>query len=269
MSENKIKIALIGSGGRMGKAITGVLSASNRSVLYAAVERSDSPLIGQDSGMNAAVGQNGVPYSSDMEAGIKGCDVIIDFGVPEGSKKVLEYAVQYKKPVVIGVTGLDADFLEKIRVASLSIPILRSPNMSVGVNLLFKLVEIAARVLQDDYDIEILDIHHKHKKDSPSGTANELKEILLRTLQREEKDVIFGRKGFYSSRDSKEIAIHSMRAGEVVGDHTVYFFSPDERVEITHKARDRRTFAVGSVKAAEFLFEQKLGLYSMLDVLGI
>lgn len=142
--------------------------------------------------------------------------------------------------------------------------------MSVGVNLLFKLVELASGVLKENYDIEVLDIHHRHKKDSPSGTAQKLKDIMLKTLNRTEKNVIYGRHGDnYSERESEEIAIHSMRAGEVVGDHTVHFFSPEERIEIKHSAQDRKTFAVGAVKAAEFVVNQKPGLFDMFDVLGI
>lgn len=268
--KGKLKITLIGSGGRMGVSITQVLAESSRSVLFSAVERADSPLIGKDIGINAGLGEIGLAFTSHTEEAIAGCDVIIDFGSAENSKSVLELAAKYNKPLVIGVTGLDEAFLQKIKEYSIQFPILQSPNMSVGVNLLFKLVEMAGRVLKDEYDIEILDIHHRHKKDSPSGTAMKLKEVLLSALGRSESDVIYGRHGKeYTERDAKEIAIHSMRAGEVIGDHTAYFFSPDERIEISHKARDRRTFAVGAVKAAEFLYEQKMGLFHMFDVLGI
>jgi 4-hydroxy-tetrahydrodipicolinate reductase len=171
--------------------------------------------------------------------------------------------------MVIGLTGLDKEHRSKIEAAAKTLPIVLSPNMSIGVNLLFKLTEIAAKVLDSNFDIEVLDIHHKHKKDSPSGTASKLKEILLSTLQRKESDVIYGRHGNYSERPPKEIGIHTMRAGEVVGDHTVFFFSPEERIEISHKAQDRKTFGVGSVRAIEFIIGKKPGLYDMFDVLGI
>ena len=254
----------------MGVSITQVLSTSTKSVLSAAVEKLNSPLIGKDTGLNANIGENGISFTDNAENAISASDVIIDFGSAENSKSILELAVKYNKPLVIGVTGLEESFLQKVKESSVQIPILQSPNMSVGVNLLFKLAEMAARVLGDEYDIEVLDIHHRHKKDSPSGTAMKLKEVLLSSLNRSEANVIYGRHGNeYSERDEKEIAIHSMRAGEVIGDHTAYFFSPDERIEISHKARDRRTFAVGAVKAAEFIYEQKMGLFHMYDVLGI
>ena len=263
--KGKLNVTLIGSGGRMGVSITQVLSKSANSTLFAAVERGNSPLIGKDVGVNAGLGEMGKVYTANVEDAIAGADVIIDFGAADNTKKIL-----VEKPLVIGVTGLDEAFLQRIREASVQIPILQSPNMSVGVNLLFKLAEMTARVLGDEYDIEILDIHHRHKKDSPSGTAMKLKEVLLSTLGRSESDVSYGRHGSeYGERDAKEIAIHSMRAGEVIGDHTAYFFSPDERIEISHKARDRRTFAVGAVKAAEFIYEQKIGSFHMFDVLGI
>ncbi|MBK8393772.1 MAG: 4-hydroxy-tetrahydrodipicolinate reductase [Leptospiraceae bacterium] len=268
--KGKLKIALVGSGGRMGLSITQVLSKSNKSVLHAAIEKQKSPLIGKDVGLNAGIGENGIEYTDNVESAISSADVIIDFGFAENSNTILELAIKHNKPLVIGVTGLTESFLQKIKESSVQIPILQSPNMSVGVNLLFKLAEMAARVLGDEYDIEVLDIHHRHKKDSPSGTAMKLKEVLLSSLGRTESNVIYGRHGNdYKERDNKEIAVHSMRAGEVVGDHTVYFFSPDERIEISHKAQDRRTFAVGAVKAAEFIYEQKMGLFHMYDVLGI
>ena len=268
--KGKLNVTLIGSGGRMGVSITQVLSKSANSTLFAAVERGNSPLIGKDVGVNAGLGEMGKVYTANVEDAIAGADVIIDFGAADNTKKILELAINFKKPLVIGVTGLDEAFLQRIREASVQIPILQSPNMSVGVNLLFKLAEMTTRVLGDEYDIEILDIHHRHKKDSPSGTAMKLKEVLLSTLGRSESDVSYGRHGSeYGERDAKEIAIHSMRAGEVIGDHTAYFFSPDERIEISHKARDRRTFAVGAVKAAEFIYEQKIGSFHMFDVLGI
>lgn len=268
--KGKLKIALIGSGGRMGVSITQVLANSTKSMLFAAVERADSPLIGKDVGIHAGIGEIGKVFTSHMEEAISESDVIIDFGSSENTRSVLELAVKHKKPLVIGVTGLDEAFLQKIREASVQIPVLQSPNMSVGVNLLFKLAEMTACVLGDEYDIEILDIHHRHKKDSPSGTAMKLKDVLLSALGRTEANVSYGRHGKeYGERDNKEIAIHSMRAGEVIGDHTAYFFSPDERIEISHKARDRRTFAVGAVKAAEFIYEQKIGSFHMFDVLGI
>lgn len=267
---NKQKIALVGAAGRMGKAIIQVLSHSQSSELSAALERSDSIVIGMDSGVNSLLKENHIPYSSDMEKSISASDVVIDFSSHLGTKEVLSIASQFHKPVVIGATGHSEEEKKYIRESSKSLPIVFSPNMSVGVNLLFKLIEISARVLGEHFDVEVLDIHHRHKKDAPSGTAVQIKQILLDSLCRKEEDVIYGRHGnHYPERDPKQIAVHTMRAGEVVGDHTVYFFSPEERIEIKHSAQDRKTFAVGAVKAAEFLIGKKPGLYDMFDVLGI
>ncbi|MCB1159907.1 MAG: 4-hydroxy-tetrahydrodipicolinate reductase, partial [Leptospiraceae bacterium] len=230
----------------------------------------DSILFGVDSGLNAGIKANQVPITDDLLKGLETADAVIDFSSVASTEAVLYACLQLNKPLVIGVTGLSEALIQKIREASEKIPIVQSPNMSVGVNLLFKLVELASGVLKENYDIEVLDIHHRHKKDSPSGTAQKLKDIMLKTLNRTEKNVIYGRHGDnYSERESEEIAIHSMRAGEVVGDHTVHFFSPEERIEIKHSAQDRKTFAVGAVKAAEFVVNQKPGLFDMFDVLGI
>ncbi len=253
----------------MGKAIIQVLAASQRSVLSAAVVKEDSVYSGFDSGIHSGIKETGIIFSSDLEEACKNSDILIDFSAHTGFAKNLEIAVANKKPIVIGTTGLSDSEKNQIKSAAISIPIVFSPNMSVGVNLLFKLTEIAAKVLQDGFDVEVLDIHHRHKKDSPSGTAQHLKEVLLKALERKEENVIYGRHGMYPERDPKEIAMHTMRAGEVIGDHTVFFFSPEERIEISHKAQDRKTFAVGAVKAAEFLKDKTKGLYNMFDVLGI
>lgn len=267
---NPTKVTLIGAAGRMGKAITQVLATEQKAKLVGAVEREDSVLIGMDSGLNSQIHENHIPYTSDMKEAIRISDVVIDFSSHLTTEEVLKYCVEFRKPIVIGVTGHSENEIQKIQNASKSIPILFSPNMSVGVNLLFKLVELSAKVLQEHFDVEILDIHHRHKKDAPSGTANQIKKILLNTLSRDESNVIYGRHGnHYTERDPKQIAIHTMRAGEVVGEHTVYFISPEERIEIKHSAQDRKTFAVGAVKAAIFLNGKNAGLYSMFDVLGI
>lgn len=267
---NPTQITLIGAAGRMGKAITQVLANEQNAKLVGAVERVDSVLIGMDSGLNSHVHENHIPYTSNMKEAIQKADVVIDFSSHLSTEEVLKNCIEQNKPVVIGATGHLEQEVQIIQNASKQIPILFSPNMSVGVNLLFKLVEISAKVLQDHFDIEILDIHHKHKKDAPSGTANQIKKILLNALSRNESHVIYGRHGNnYSERDPKQIAIHTMRAGEVVGEHTVYFISPEERIEIKHSAQDRKTFAVGAVKAALFLKGKGAGLYSMFDVLGI
>lgn len=266
---SKLKIGLIGANGRMGKAIIQVLAQSQKSSLSSATVKAGSIYIGFDSGIHSGIKETGVIFDSDLVAACKGSDVLIDFSSHTGFSENLSIAVAEKKPIVIGTTGLTEAEKMEIQTASTQIPIVFSPNMSVGVNLLFKLTEIAAKVLQEDFDVEVLDIHHRHKKDAPSGTAQHLKEVLLRAFDRKEENVIYGRHGMYPERDPKEIAIHTMRAGEVIGDHTVFFLSPEERIEISHKAQDRKTFAVGAVKAAEFLSDKSKGLYNMFDVLGI
>ncbi|GBF50622.1 dihydrodipicolinate reductase [Leptospira ryugenii] len=266
---SKIKIGLIGANGRMGKAIIQVLAASNRSTLSASVVKKDSVFVGLDSGIHSGLKENQILFHSDLAKACDASDILIDFSSHSAFTENLQTAAQYKKPIVIGTTGLTDVDRNLIKDLSMQIPIVFSPNMSIGVNLLFKLTEIAAKVLDEGFDIEVLDIHHRHKKDAPSGTAQHLKEILLKSLDRNEKNVIYGRHGMYPERDSKEIAMHTMRAGEVIGDHTVYFLSAEERIEISHKAQDRKTFAVGAVKAAEFLKDKSKGLYNMFDVLGI
>lgn len=265
----KNKITLIGAGGRMGKAIIQAFPHSEKSELAFAIVRPDSYSLGFDSGLHCGTKENKVLFSSDLEEAISQSHGVIDFSTLSGLENVLDLCVKFKKPLVVGLTGLEEKHKLAIQKASESIPLVYSPNMSVGVNLLFKLTEISAKVLGDSFDIEVLDIHHKHKKDSPSGTAGKLKDILLDSLQRKESDVIYGRHGVYSERPAKEIGVHTMRAGEVVGEHTVYFFSPEERIEITHRAQDRKTFGVGSVKAVDFVTAKEPGLYDMFDVLGI
>ncbi|PJZ24260.1 4-hydroxy-tetrahydrodipicolinate reductase [Leptospira hartskeerlii] len=265
----KNRVAVIGASGRMGKAIIQVLSQSKVSELSAAVVSKGSVYLGLDSGLHSGLKQNEILFSDDLSKSISDSDTVIDFSIREILSDVLSACKEFKKPVVVGTTGITETHKELLKETSKMIPIVYSPNMSIGVNLLFKLTEIAARVMGDLADIEIQDIHHRHKKDAPSGTAEKLKAILLETLSRTESNVIHGRHGILPERDPKEIAIHTLRAGEVIGDHTVYFFTPEERVEISHKAQDRKTFAVGSVKAAEFLIGREKGLYDMFSVLGL
>nr|WP_198012828.1 4-hydroxy-tetrahydrodipicolinate reductase [Leptospira broomii] len=265
----KNRVAVIGASGRMGTAIIQVLSQSKVSELSAAVVSKGSVYLGLDSGLHSGLKPNQIPFTDDLNKAISASDIVIDFSIREVLSDVLESCINAGKPLVVGTTGLTEAHKHLLKEASSHIPIVYSPNMSIGVNLLFKLTEIAAKVLGDLSDIEIQDIHHRHKKDSPSGTAEKLKSILLETLGRNESNVVHGRHGILPERDPKEIGIHTMRAGEVIGDHTVYFFTPEERIEISHKAQDRKTFAVGSVKAAEFLAGRGKGLYDMFAVLGL
>nr|WP_165783130.1 4-hydroxy-tetrahydrodipicolinate reductase [Leptospira wolffii] len=266
---NKNRVSVVGASGRMGKAIIQVLSQSKLSELSASVVGKGSVYLGMDSGLHSGLKQNGILFTEDLTKAVSESDIVIDFSIREVLSDVLEVCVKAGKPLVVGTTGLTEEHKALLKQASKKIPIVYSPNMSIGVNLLFKLTEIAAKVMGDLADIEIQDIHHRHKKDAPSGTAEKLKSILLETLGRSESNVVHGRHGILPERDPKEIGIHTLRAGEVIGDHTVYFFTPEERVEVSHKAQDRKTFAVGSVKAAEFLVGKKPELYDMFSVLGL
>ncbi|MEM7180021.1 MAG: 4-hydroxy-tetrahydrodipicolinate reductase [Spirochaetota bacterium] len=267
---NKTRIAMVGAAGRMGKAIVSILEESEFSCLQAAIERPGSILIGVDSGLHAGLKANKVLITDDHKAGIENSDVVIDFSSSTNLEISIQHCLEFAKPLVIGTTGLQDTQKNAIQQAKEKIAIVHSPNMSIGVNLLFRLTEIAAKALGDSFDVEVLDIHHKHKKDAPSGTAQKLKEVLLNSLQRSEEQVIYGREGDYpDGRIKNEIAVHTMRAGEVIGEHTVFFTSPEERIEIAHKAQDRKTFAVGAVKAAEFVVKQNKGLFDMFDVLAI
>lgn len=265
----KKKVCLIGAAGRMGRSITQVLSVSQNIELSGAIEREDSILLGMDSGIHSGIKENKILYDKNPSKYIEESDVVIDFSIHTGTETILKLAAIHNKPIVVGATGHSHEESKIIQSYSQKIPLIHAPNMSVGVNLLFKLIELAAPALGEHFDIELLDIHHRHKKDAPSGTAMALKNILLKALNRTESDISYGRHGNYGERDSRQIAIHTMRAGEVIGEHTVFFISPEERIEISHRAEDRKTFAVGAVKAAEFLIHQKKGLYTMFDVLGI
>lgn len=269
MDSNNFSVTVVGASGRMGKKIIQSMDLYPNCKLAGALEKKDSVYVGMDSGLNAGIRQNNIPIIDNIDEAIKTSDVVIDFSSHQNINFTLDAAQQYKKPLVIGVTGLSDKDKSNIESASQTIPIVFAPNMSVGVNLLFKLVELTASVLGDKFDVEILDIHHRHKKDSPSGTSHKLKEVLLKALQRKEDNVIYGRQGLHGERDHKEIAIHSMRAGEVVGEHTILFFSAEERIEIKHSAIDRKTFAVGSLRAAEFIVSKNSGLFDMFDVLGL
>jgi 4-hydroxy-tetrahydrodipicolinate reductase len=267
-----IQCALAGASGRMGRAIINVMSSdafSKDITLSGSLASQGSFWLDVDAGVMSGLKGNGVIVSDDPVKAFKDAQVIIDFSGPDATMRNLENAKKAGIPVVIGTTGFTEDQKIIIKKYSESIPILLTPNMSVGVNVLFHLTEIAAKLMSDSFDMEITEAHHKHKKDAPSGTALKLKEILLESLGRSEDDVVYGRHGITGERPQKEIAVHALRGGDVVGDHTVFFLGDGERVELTHKAGSRNTFATGAVRSAMFLYNRKPGFYSMKDVLGI
>lgn len=265
-----IHAAVTGCAGRMGKSIVNAIYENPLIELTGALEREDSPLLGKDAGEAAGSAKANVKVTSDMDKAFKKAHVIIDFTTPEASLKHLEYAVAEKKAIVIGTTGFSHHQRDKIKEMSEHAKIVAAPNMSVGVNLLLKLVSDAAAVIGNDYDIEIIEAHHRHKKDAPSGTAVRIAEVIAATLARDlEKVAVYERKGIIGERRPEEIGIQTIRAGDIVGDHTIIFGGPGERIELTHKASSRDTFAVGAVKAAVWLSGKPNGLYDMQDVLGL
>lgn len=262
------KIAIAGAAGRMGRALIEATQAAEFAMLAAAIERNGHPLLGQDIGEIAGVGKLSVVLSDDLNAAT--FDVLIDFTAPEATLMNVEICRKMQKSIVIGTTGLNDDQKNILRDAAASIPIVFAPNMSVGVNLCFKLLKIAAKVLGDSVDIEIIEAHHRHKVDAPSGTALRMGEVIAQTLGRDlKKDAIYGREGKTGARDRQTIGFATVRAGDIVGDHTVLFADEGERVEITHKASSRLTFAKGAVRAALWLSNKNNGLFDMQDVLDL
>ncbi len=264
------RIAIVGASGRMGKALIEAIANLEGLELSVATEQSSNPLIGADAGAVAGVGANGVLIAPSLDTAANDFDVLIDFTRPEPTLAHLAWCVANGKKIVIGTTGFDDAGKAAIAKAAEQIPIVFAPNMSVGVNLCLKLLDMAARVLGDSVDIEIIEAHHRHKVDAPSGTALRMGEVVADALGRDLKEcAVYGREGVTGERDRKTIGFATVRAGDVVGDHTVMFADVGERVEITHKASSRMTFAKGAVRAAGWLQDKQAGLFDMQDVLGL
>lgn len=264
------RIAVMGAAGRMGKILIEAVGQADGARLTAAVDRPDSSLIGADAGELAALGKVGVTLVGDLNVVLDRFDVLIDFTHPSVTLKNLEVCRQAGKAMVIGTTGFSPEEKQLLNEAARQIPIVFAANYSVGVNLCLKLLDTAARVLGDDVDIEIIEAHHRHKVDAPSGTALRMGEVVADALGRDlQKVAVYGREGQTGARERETIGFATVRAGDVVGDHTVLFAADGERVEITHKASSRMTFAKGAVRAALWLQSQPAGLYDMQDVLGL
>jgi 4-hydroxy-tetrahydrodipicolinate reductase len=260
----------MGAAGRMGKILIEAVGQAEGAKLTAAVDRPDSSLIGADAGELAAQGKIGVTLAGDLNAVLDQFDVLIDFTHPSVTLKNLEICRRAGKAMVIGTTGFSPEERQQLEAAAQEIPIVFAANYSVGVNLCLKLLDTAARVLGDDVDIEIIEAHHRHKVDAPSGTALRMGEVVANALGRDlQKVAVYGREGQTGARERETIGFATVRAGDVVGDHTVLFAADGERVEITHKASSRMTFAKGAVRAALWLQTQPAGLYDMQDVLGL
>lgn len=265
-----IAVALAGAAGRMGRLLTAALSAAEDMRIGAALEHPQSPHIGSDVGALAGIGAVDVSIGHDVAAVADAFDVLVDFSRPAGALAKLDLCVDQRKGVVLGTTGFDAEGLRAIDAAAEQVPLLMAPNMSVGVNIAFKLIEYAAKAFGDEVDVEVFEAHHRHKVDAPSGTAVRMGEILARALNRDlATDAVYGRQGITGERDRRSIGFHSLRGGDIVGDHTVTFAGAGERIEITHRAANRENFAAGAVQAVRFIAGRKAGLYDMNDVLGL
>ncbi|NWC00735.1 4-hydroxy-tetrahydrodipicolinate reductase [Pseudomonas gingeri] len=265
------RIAVMGAAGRMGKILVeAVQQRAPLTGLTAAIVRPGSSLVGADAGELASLGRIGVPLSEGLEAVADKFDVLIDFTLPEVMLKNLAFCRKAGKAMVIGTTGLDAAQKALLAEAGKDIAIVFAANFSVGVNLSLKLLDMAARVLGEDADIEIIEAHHRHKIDAPSGTALRMGEVIAKALDRDlQKVAVYGREGHTGARERETIGFATVRGGDVVGDHTVLFAAEGERLEITHKASSRMTFAKGAVRAALWLDGKTPGLYDMQDVLEL
>jgi 4-hydroxy-tetrahydrodipicolinate reductase len=265
-----LNIAVTGASGRMGRTLVEACLLHEGMRLAAALDRPGGPALGQDAGEMAGVGKLGVTVGDDLTAALPHFDVLVDFTRPDATLEYLDVCRRSGKKLVIGTTGFDAAGKQAIAEAARQIAIVFAPNMSVGVNLSFKLLDLAARVLGEDVDIEIIEAHHRHKVDAPSGTALRMGEVLAQALGRDLKDcAVYGRQGVTGERARSTIGFATVRGGDIVGDHTVLFAGNGERVEITHKASSRLTFANGALRAARWLRDRQNGLYDMQDVLGL
>jgi len=266
-----IRVAIAGSGGRMGQTLIDAVLAAPDLTLVGALEISGSALLGRDVGERSGRA-TGVAITADPVAGVRSADVLIDFTRPEGTLAHLAACAAAKVGAVVGTTGLSDGDREAMREFARIIPIVFAPNMSVGVNVLIKLVEVAAQRLGDDYDVEIVEMHHRHKVDAPSGTALRLGEAAATALNRDLESVgVYARQGVTGERPGRAIGFASLRGGDVVGDHTVIFAGDGERIELTHRAGSRANFAQGALRAARFvaLKRKEPRVYDMLDVLGL
>ncbi len=264
-----IRVAIAGASGRMGRMLVEAALKEDGIVLASAFDRAGSAFIGRDAGEMLGVA-SGVSITDDVRAAIAAADCVIDFTRPEGTLEHLGVARELRKAMVIGTTGFDATGKAGIAAAANDIPVVFAPNMAVGVNAVFKLLEVAARILDQGYDVEVIEAHHRLKVDAPSGTALRMGEVVAGVLGRDlDACAIFGREGVTGERKAETIGFSTIRGGDVVGDHTVLFAGIGERIEITHKSGSRMPYALGALRAAHFLGRRRNGLFDMQDVLGL
>lgn len=265
-----IKVVVCGGCGRMASKVAQLIYQDNELKLTGIVESPTHPDIGKDWGATVGQGKTGIMVVDDLEAIIQDADQIVEFTNPKVSLQHLEIVAKYKKTMIIGTTGFSAEEIAKMKSLSQNIPFLFSPNMSLGVNLLFKLAAETAVSLGDSYDIEIIESHHRFKKDAPSGTAKKLAQEIAKAKNINLDEVgIYGRQGLIGERKREEIGIHSIRGGDIIGEHIVMFTALGERIELTHKAHSRDTFAHGTIQAIKFMEGKPASFYEMKDVLKI
>ncbi len=265
-----IKAIVSGAAGRMGQRIISAVCDANGIEVCAGLETAGHPDLGKDAGLVSGCGWLGINIGQELKSVVKEGDVIIEFTTPEASLRHLEIAAGAGKPMVIGTTGLSEKELGVISRLSKKTAVVLSPNMSVGVNLTFKLLKIIAQVLGGDYDVEIVEAHHRFKQDAPSGTALKMAQVIAEALGRNLDEVgVYGRQGRIGERKPEEIGVHTIRGGDIVGNHTAIFAGIGESIELTHRAHSRDTFAKGAVRAAKFVVGAEAGLYDMQAVLGL
>ena len=264
-----LRVAIAGASGRMGRMLIEAVAGASDLVLSGALEVANSPAIGHDATAFLGI-SSGVLVTADLPAGLANAQVLIDFTRPEGTLAHLRMCRERAVKAVIGTTGFSPPQKAQIAAHAQHVAVLLAPNMSVGVNVVLKLLDVAARALSQGYDIEIIEAHHRHKVDAPSGTALQLGEVVAAALGRELKDcAVYARQGVTGERDPSSIGFATVRGGDIVGDHTVLFAGTGERIEITHRAGSRTTFAQGALRAARFLADKNNGLFDMNDVLGL
>lgn len=270
VSKRVINVGVIGAGGRMGRMLIEAVNDNPQTTLNAAIERQGSSLVGADAGEVAAIGRLNVQIVDDLKAVIDDIDVLIDFSLPDATEQNLQVCAEHNVAMVIGTTGFNEQQEQVLAKASEKIAIVYAGNYSTGVNLSLKLLGMAAKAFGADADVEVIEAHHKHKIDAPSGTAYMMAKAVAEARGQNLKDVaVYGREGQTGEREAGTIGIHAIRGGEIIGDHTVMFIADGEVVEITHRARARMTFAAGAVRAATWVIQQPTGQYNMQDVLGL
>ena len=269
-AKEMINIGVIGAGGRMGRMLIEAVQDNPQTSLSAAIERERSSLIGADAGKVAAIKRLNIKIVDDLVSVIDDIDVLIGFSLPDATEQNMQTCAEHKVAMVIGTTGFNEQQEQVLTEASKHIPIVYAGNYSTGVNLSLKLLGMAAKAFGNEADVEVIEAHHKHKIDAPSGTAYMMAQAVAEARGQNLKEVaVYGREGQTGAREAGSIGIHAIRGGEIIGDHTVMFIADGEVVEITHRARARMTFAAGAVRATTWVIQQKAGQYNMQDVLGL